>query len=672
MNRQQPISLALIITMVVVASVVRADESRPPNVVFFLVDDLGQRDVGCYGSLFYETPAIDRLAKEGMLFDNAYSTCHVCSPSRASILTGKYPARTNLTEWLGGRPERDYEKLHHGEKLTALPDSEQTLAETLHQHGYATANYGKAHLNKDPKSYGFDEAITGWVRSYYYPFSPDYEKTLPAKEGDYFTDRLTDAAIDFIQRNQDRPFFVHLEHFSVHDPIQGRKDLVEKYEKKLAKMPQHDGPDYILEPNPDGPAISADQLKALEVDDTSTLHKNERVWWVKQKQDNVEFAAMVEATDESLDRIRVKLKELGLEKNTIIIFTSDNGGMSASNQYVGINHPREALNSRFASSNLPLRGAKGWNYEGGIRVPLIVHWPGNIQANSTSRAIVTGTDYYPTLLEMLNLPTLPEQHKDGRSFVPALKAEAYDRGPIYWHFPHYSNHGFQSPGGAIRSGRYKLLEYYENGTVQLFDLENDIGEQNDLAKSQPKLAQKLKKMLHAWRDEVDAKMPYPKTPTSKPAPGTRVAKPSKATGTINNRFPADVEDFAPGWKVKNWGGQAMKPGLREEWQGRSNVLLTHPRSPEAPCVLSHSVEIPAEKKTALRFAVNNHPKGNWTLVVRIEGDEVLKESIEDSTWQEYRFDLTKHAGETIKIELENRASDWAFEAAYWNQIEFVE
>ena len=395
-------------------------------------------------------------------------------------------------------------------------------------------------------------------------------------------------------------------------------------------------------------------------------HQNERVWWVKQKQDNVEFAGMVEATDESLGRIRGKLKELGLEQNTIIIFTSDNGGMAASNQYRGINHSRETLNSRFASSNLPLRGAKGWNYEGGIRVPLIVHWPGNIPPNSTSHAVVTGTDYYPTLLDMLNLPALPDQHVDGRSFAPALKAEDYDRGPIYWHFPHYSNHGYQSPGGAIRLGKYKLLEYYENGTVQLFDLENDIGEQNDLADSQPEIAQRLKKMLHAWRSEVDAKMPYPKTATSKPAPGARVAKPN------NDRLPADVEKFAPGWKVENWGGPAMKPGLRQQWQGRNNVLLTHPRSREVPCVLSRRVEIPSGKKTALRFAVTNHPKGNWTLVVRIDGDEVLKKSIEDTKWQEFRIDLTQHAGETIKIELENRASDWAFEAAYWSRIELQE
>ncbi len=517
--------LCAVITLITSEQVSATDK---PNVIFFLVDDLGQRDLGCYGSEFYETPAIDQLAKEGMRFENAYSTCHVCSPSRASILTGKYPARTNLTEWLGGRPERDYEKLHHGEKITALPESEVTLAETLKSHGYATANYGKAHLNKDPTTYGFDEAITGWVRSYYHPFSPTYSKTLPAQKGDYYTDKLTDAAIDFIERNQDQPFFVHLEHFSVHDPIQGRKDLVQKYQSKLETMKADGGPDYILEPNPDDPALSKEAIKSLEGNDDHSLHQNSRVWWVKQKQDNVEFAGMVEATDESLGRIRAKLKELNLERNTIIIFTSDNGGMSASNQYRGVNHTRETLDARYASSNLPLRGAKGWNYEGGIRVPLIVHWPGKTAASSMSPAVVTGTDYYPTLLEMLNLPDLPEQHIDGQSFVPALMAESYDRGPIYWHFPHYSNHGYQSPGGAIRLGQYKLLEYYENGTVQLFDLENDIGERNDLSKSQPARAAELRKMLVDWRKQVDAKMPFPKTATSKPARGARIEKPKQS------------------------------------------------------------------------------------------------------------------------------------------------
>ena len=636
---------------------------RPPNIVFFLVDDLGWSDVGCYGSTFHETPHIDRLAKEGMRFDNAYSTCHVCSPSRASILTGKYPARTDLTEWLGGRPERAYEKLHSAKKLMSLPAEEITLAETLKKHGYATANYGKAHLRVNPKTYGFDEAITGWVRSYFHPFSPQYAKTLPAKKGDYYTDKLTDAALDFIERNKDRPFFVHLEHFAVHDPIQGRKDLVAKYRKKLAAMPKPKGPEYILEPNPDGPPLTAAELKALEKDDRLQLHQDKRVWWVKQVQDNVEFAGMLEATDESLGRIRAKLEELGLAENTIVIFTADNGGMSASNQYRGINHPRRVLDSRFASSNLPLRGAKGWNYEGGIRVPLIVHWPGQTKANSLSHAMVTGTDFYPTLLEMINLPALPKQHVDGKSFVPALKGKPHDRGPIYWHFPHYSNHGYQSPGGAIRLGNYKLLEYYENGNVQLFDLEKDLGEQNDLSKAQPETTKKLLKMLQDWRREVDAKMPQVKTAASREKATTNPA--------ISRNLPAEVASFAPGWKVRNWGGPNMQPGLRNAWAGRKNVLLTHPRSRTVPCVLTRKLNVPAGKKTTLNLEVTNHPKGDWKLVVLVNGIEALAKDIQTTKWQQVQIDLTKHAGKTVTIDLENRATGWAYEAAYWSRIKIV-
>ena len=636
---------------------------RPPNIVFFLVDDLGWSDVGCYGSTFHETPHIDRLAKVGMRFDNAYSTCHVCSPSRASILTGKYPARTDLTEWLGGRPERAYEKLHSAKKLMSLPAEEITLAETLKKHGYATANYGKAHLRVNPKTYGFDEAITGWVRSYFHPFSPQYAKTLPAKKGDYYTDKLTDAALDFIERNKDRPFFVHLEHFAVHDPIQGRKDLVAKYRKKLAAMPKPKGPEYILEPNPDGPPLTAAELKALEKDDRLELHQDKRVWWVKQVQDNVEFAGMLEATDQSLGRIRAKLKELGLAENTIVIFTADNGGMSASNQYRGINHPRQVLDSRFASSNLPLRGAKGWNYEGGIRVPLIVHWPGQPKANSLSHAMVTGTDFYPTLLEMINLPALPKQHVDGKSFVPALKGKPHDRGPIYWHFPHYSNHGYQSPGGAIRLGNYKLLEYYENGNVQLFDLEKDLGEQNDLSKAQPETTKKLLKMLQDWRRKVDAKMPQVKTAASREKATTNPA--------ITRNLPAEVALFAPGWKVRNWGGPNMQPGLRNAWAGRKNVLLTHPRSRTVPCVLSRKLNVPAGKKTTLNLEVTNHPKGDWKLLVLVNGIEALAKDIQATKWQQVQIDLTKHAGKTVTIDLENRATGWAYEAAYWSRIKIV-
>ena len=218
-----------------------------------------------------------------------------------------------------------------------------------------------------------------------------------------------------------------------------------------------------------------------------------------------------------LGRIRKTLSELGLQDNTIVIFTSDNGGMAASNQYRGIDRSREFLDSRFSTSNLPLRGAKGWNYEGGIRVPLIVHWPGKIRPGTTSDAVVTGTDYYPTLLEMLGLPPMPNQHIDGKSFVSALNGRPQDRGAVYWHFPHYSNHGYQSPNGAIRDGKYKLIEYFENGTVQLFDLENDVGEQRDLSKDDTFTADRLRTMLHQWREKVDAKLPKTKATAAQPS-----------------------------------------------------------------------------------------------------------------------------------------------------------
>ena len=270
----------------------------------------------------------------------------------------------------------------------------------------------------------------------------------------------------------------------------------------------------MLEGNPDEPAPSEASIAEMKKNQRPHDFINNRLGWVKQKQDNVEFAGMVGAMDESLARIRAKLEELNITDNTIIIFTSDNGGMSASNRFQN-NNNRAQMDQRFSSSMLPLRGGKGWLYEGGIRVPLIVYWPGHTKPGMVTDVPVTGTDFYPTLLEMLDLPLMPEQHQDGISFLPLLKGKPYTgHDAIYWHFPHYSNHGNQSPGGAVRVGKYKLLEYFENGTVQLFDLENDLGEQRDIAKENPEVTQKLLKLLQDWRVETDAKMPQRKTAES--------------------------------------------------------------------------------------------------------------------------------------------------------------
>ena len=330
-------------------------------------------------------------------------------------------------------------------------------------------------------------------------------------EGDYLTNRLTDEALKFIDQNKKEPFFLYLSLFSVHDPIQGRPDLVEKYQKKLNKLSSSNNPDFILEGNPDDPT----PLSKSELGNLIKLpsHKDfkvlpQRTVKIKQRQDNIHFAAMVEAVDENLGRVIKKLEALDLDENTILIFFSDNGGMSGAN----FGHPDRIISSLeldkyFATSNLPLRGAKGWLYEGGIRVPLIVKWPGELQAGKISDELVMSTDFYPTILEMAGLSLNPDQHVDGQSFLKALNGESYDRKAIFWHFPHYSNHGMQSPGGAIRLGAYKLLEYFENGSIQLFNLENDPGEQQDIALNMPEKVAELQVMLKNWRNKVSAEMP---------------------------------------------------------------------------------------------------------------------------------------------------------------------
>ncbi|MEO0445531.1 MAG: sulfatase [Verrucomicrobiota bacterium] len=486
-----------------------------PNILFFLVDDLGWSDVGCFGSSFYETPRIDQLADEGVKFTSAYAACHVCSPTRASILTGKYPATLHLTDWLNGRGDTPFQVLSNPDKAMALAPNETTLAEVLKGLGYETALFGKWHLGQDtdPTEHGFDVHVPHSVNSNLGRRGFLHPKAIPGLDGgDYVTDRLAELAADYIEQKKDQPFFLYLSHFSVHDPIQGRPDLVEKYQKKLAAMPQQEGPDFILEGNPDSPTFPSraelnELIKLPRYRDTYTSYRNDLVK-VKQKQDNAEFAGMVESVDQSLGTLLDKLEELGLEDNTLVFFMSDNGGMSIMNGTPRFETTREKIDRRASTSNLPLRGAKGWLYEGGIRVPMIVRWPGAGKKGVICDEPVISTDFFPTILDMIGVDeTLHEI--DGKSFTPLLSGKTMERGPIFWHFPHYSNHGLQSPGGAIRDGRYKLLEYFENGSVQLFDLANDIGEQNDLADIEVQKVRELKEKLHQWRQEVDAQMMTP-------------------------------------------------------------------------------------------------------------------------------------------------------------------
>lgn len=492
--------------------------NKKPNVVLFLIDDMGWKDLGCYGSKFYETPNVDKLAKEGVKFTNAYASCHVCSPTRASILSGKNPARINLTDWLPGRNDFAYQKLQNVEVVQQMPYEETTLAEALKAKGYSTAIVGKWHLGEapsDPTKHGFDMHIPsgwskGWPIAYDAPFKlPNYD----GNPGEYLTDRLTTDALKYVEENRDKPFFLFFSHFAVHDPIEGRKDLVEKYKKKLASMPKDNIEPYILEGNPDSDPLTIEErvtlLKDTAYNGFSQLPRG--TVKVKQLQDNVQYAAMVESIDESLGRLVKKLKDLGVYDNTIIIFATDNGGMSAGN----FGRPSKLLNpntpdKHMSTSNLPLRGAKGWLYEGGIRVPTIVKWTGTKKAGVENNTPIISTDFYPSILEMAGLDQMPQQHMDGKSFVPLLQGKTdINRDALYWHFPHYSNHGMQSPGGAVRYKNFKLIEYFENGTVQLFDLDKDLGELNDISKQNPEKVKELRDMLHKWRESVNAKMMPP-------------------------------------------------------------------------------------------------------------------------------------------------------------------
>lgn len=429
-----------------------------PNFVFLFMDDLGWADLGCYGNEFHETSNIDRLAREGMKFTDAYAACPVCSPTRASTLTGKYPARLDITDWIPGRKPQPSEKLIAPRFSQQLPLEEVTLAEALGRAGYISASIGKWHLGDEsyyPEKQGFAlnflGSAMGYTRSYF--CQPEEVEAGECQEGEYLTDRLTDEALKFIQKNRGKPFFLYLPHYAVHTPIEGKKDKVEKYQANFKRL----------------------GIKA-----------------------NSEYAAMVESSDDSVGRIMRKLNELKLDERTVVIFTSDNGGL----RY-------EQKSTQAVTSNAPLRAGKGHLYEGGIREPLIVRWPGAIKPGSTCDLPVTSTDFFPTMLEIAGITRRPGEGLDGESLVPLLKRTGgLKRRAIYWHYPHYSNQGGE-PGGAIRYGDHKLIEFYEDQRLELYDLRRDLGERKNLAATMPRKAATLRSMLDDWRKSVGAKMPTP-------------------------------------------------------------------------------------------------------------------------------------------------------------------
>ena len=453
----------------------------PPNFVFFLIDDLGWVDTGVYGSTFYETPNIDRLAAEGMRFTDAYAASPVCSPTRASILTGKHPARLNITDWIGGS--------QRGELLPAeyehqLAFEEVTIAEVLRDAGYTTGFFGKWHLGDTPflpDSQGFDLNVGGTAAgqpaSYFYPYKAqegrsdfwDVPHLEEGVEGEYLTDRLTDEAIHFLEAQGDDPFLLYLSHYAVHTPIQSKEDLTEKFRLKAESLPELGGAPF--------------------------LHEHDRAF-VKQFQDHAAYAGMVQSVDESVGRVLQTVERLGLTENTVVIFMSDNGGLTT------------LANSQNApTAVLPLRAGKGWLYEGGIREPLIVKWPGVVDANSICSEPVLSTDFFPTMLEMAGVEDQPDIHPDGMSLTPLLRQGGpLGRDALFWHFPHYHGSG-NRPSGAIRAGDYKLVEWFEDGEVELYNLTEDIGESRDLSEDMPDRVAELSEMLHNWHRAVDAQMP---------------------------------------------------------------------------------------------------------------------------------------------------------------------
>ena len=450
-----------------------------PCFIFILIDDLGWTDLGCYGSSFYETPNLDRLALEGMRFTHAYAACPVCSPTRASILSGKYPATVQVTNYIPGQEKG---KLLSAPYLHYLPREEKTVAAALRDGGYRTWHVGKWHLGDEPywpQHHGFDVNVGGWSagmpRSY---FSPYHNPMLPdGPEGEYLTDRLTDEAIRLIENNDGRPFFLNLCYYAVHIPIQGKGDYVAKYKAKAA-------------------AMGLDRKDPFEIGERFPCeHKKDQRVTRRRFQSDPGYAAMVESLDENVGRIVQALDAKGLTGNTVIFFTSDNGGLATS--------------EGSPTCNAPLAEGKGWMYEGGTREPLIVKWPGVTRPDSLCDVPVTSPDFYPTMLEMAALDPIPSQHTDGLSIVPLLSGQGQpDREAIFWHYPHYGNQG-GTPGCSVRAGDHKLIEFFEDGRVELYNLREDVGEDQDVSRERPELTQRLQAMLHEWQKRVGAKIPQP-------------------------------------------------------------------------------------------------------------------------------------------------------------------
>jgi len=451
--------------------------SQRPNVLFILVDDLGLKDLSYTGSQYYETPNIDKLAHQGMEFTQGYAASRVCSPSRASIFTGKFTARHGITDWIGAKSGTDWRANNRHDKLLPasyihnVPKEEFTLAEAMRASGYKTFFAGKWHLGKAgsyPEDHGFEINKGGWekgspIGGYFSPWQNPKLKNGP--KGENLSMRLARETAGFLKEYRDSTFFAFLSFYAVHGPIQTTQEKWNKYREKA-------------------------ENKGIE----NSGYRMERVLPVREIQDNPIYAGLVESTDEAVGIVLDALENLGLDKNTIVIFTSDNGGVASGDS--------------FSTSNLPLRGGKGYQWEGGIREPYFIKVPWLKNDVKKSNYPVTGTDFYPTILDLANIDLIPEQHVDGVSLKPLLENKEItmpDRS-LFWHYPHYGNQGGE-PSSIIRDKDWKLIHYWEDGKNELYNLKSDPGEQFDVADEHSQITMLLAKKLDTWLTEVNAKFP---------------------------------------------------------------------------------------------------------------------------------------------------------------------
>jgi len=517
------IVILLFLVFSLIACQSKSAEDQKPNVLFILADDLGYHDLSVTGSKFYETPNIDGIATEGMIFTDGYASAQVCSPSRASIMSGKFPSRHGITDWIGAATGEQWHKAGRFNKLLPpeyvhnLPHEYTTLPEAMKQEGYSTFFAGKWHIGSEgswPTDHGFDINKGGWDvgwpdGGYFAPWKNPNLKSGP--DGENLSMRLAQETVDFIKKNKDTTFFAFLSFYAVHSDIQTTQEKWAKYQQKAQKS---------------GIAETGFEMGHFLP--------------IRQTQDNPVYAGLVETVDDAVGLVLTALKEMGLDENTIVVFTSDNGGVAAGDNY--------------AMSNLPLRAGKGYQFEGGIREPYFIKVPGMGQGE-TSNTPVNGTDFYPTILELVGANLLPDEHNDGVSLVPLLKGGTIKERPLIWHYPHYGNQGGE-PSSIIRDGDWKLIHYYEDSREELYNLKTDLKERNDVAKENTGIAKQMSGKLFAELNETGARYPTIDPEYNEKAEQKHLQKVVKEwlPNLEKQRMDFLSEDFDPGnswWGSKN-------------------------------------------------------------------------------------------------------------------------